>query len=266
MPEQAVIARAGVHMWEEPVISGTRGSGTIFFSGCNLHCTYCQNAEISLTGRGKQVTAARLGEIIGELESQGVHNINFVTPSHYTRIIAQVLQTAPSVPVVYNSGGYDSACALKALRGKINIYMPDMKYALSTPARLYSRAGDYFKVACAAIDEMYAQTGDYVINDDGIMRSGLLVRHLILPGNIDNTKRVIDWFAARFKPGQALFSLMSQYTPMPGTAQPLNRKITAAEYRSAAEYLFNSGIEDGFIQELSSAGEEYIPDFDLSGV
>ena len=232
MPAAPVVARAGLHHWEEPVISGTRGSGAVFFSGCNLRCVFCQNHSISAEGVGKRITTARLREIFEELIAQGAHNINLVTPTHFVPWILPALEPPLPVPVVYNCGGYESLGTLRTLEGRVQIYLPDLKYAMEEPARALSAAPDYFPVAAAAIREMVCQTGPYVI-ENGLLRRGVL---------------------------------MSQYTPQPGAQGALRRHVTRAEYRAAAEYMENCGITDGFTQERTSAREEYTPDFDLTGV
>ena len=266
MGENPVIARADLHFWEEPPISGNKGSGTVFFSGCNLQCVYCQNVKISRGKFGKEITVEELKEIYKELISKGAHNINLVTATHFADAVIKSLDTPLSVPVVYNCGGYESIETLRKLDGKINIYLPDMKYADNDLAIKYSKAPDYFEIAQKAILEMYRQTGDYVLDENGIMQSGVIIRHLILPNHLDNTKRVIDWVKNTFKSGQVMFSLMSQFTPMDGCNTPLlDRRLTQNEYDEIEEYLFDSGIEDGFMQELSSAKEEYIPPFNLGG-
>lgn len=261
------IARAALHFWEEPPISGENGSGTVFFSGCNLGCIFCQNKKISRGRFGKTVTPERLREIYEELINKGAHNINLVTPTHFADAVLASLEPKLSVPVVYNCGGYESVETLKRFEGKIQIYLPDMKYSDNALAKKYSAAPDYFETAKAAVKEMYRQTGKYDIGDDGIMKKGVIIRHLILPGQLENTKKVIDWVKNEFAPGEVLFSLMSQFTPVEGcNTDELYRRLTKDEYSEIADYLFESGIEDGFMQELSSAKEEYIPPFDLEGV
>lgn len=261
------IARAALHFWEEPPISGENGSGTVFFSGCNLGCIFCQNKKISRGRFGKTVTPERLREIYEELINKGAHNINLVTPTHFADAVLASLEPKLSVPVVYNCGGYESVETLKRFEGKIQIYLPDIKYSDNVLAKKYSAAPDYFETAKAAVKEMYRQTGKYDIGDDGIMKKGVIIRHLILPGQLENTKKVIDWVKNEFAPGEVLFSLMSQFTPVEGcNTDELYRRLTKDEYSEIADYLFESGIEDGFMQELSSAKEEYIPPFDLDGV
>ena len=265
MPAGLRVARAALHLWEEPPLSGTRGSGTVFFSGCTLRCCYCQNREISAGGFGRAVTTGRLREIFEELIAQGAHNINLVTPTHFLPWILPALEPRLPVPVVYNCGGYESVETLRLLEGKVDVYLPDLKYADAALAARLSAAPDYFPAATAAIREMFRQTGPYVM-EDGLLKRGVMIRHLVLPGQLDNTRRCIDWVAQTFSPGQVLFSLMSQYTPQPGSEGPLGRHVTAGEYRSAVDYMKNCGITDGFTQERTAAREEYTPPFDLTGV
>ena len=263
-----IVARARLHMWEEPIISGTKGSGTVFFSGCNLHCVFCQNYDISHNGFGKEITIARLKEIYHELIAKGAHNINLVTPTHFTEAVLKSLDEPLPVPVVYNTSGFETQDTLRRLKGKVQIYLPDLKYSDDIAAIKYSNAPSYFRTATEAIKEMYRQVGDYHIGDDGIMTKGVIIRHLIMPGMLDNSKRVIDWVASTFKPGQVMFSLMHQYVPCGRAADypEINRKVTDAEYKELENYLMASTIEDGFVQEGDSACEDFIPCFDGSGV
>lgn len=264
MGENPVIARADLHFWEEPPISGDRGSGTVFFSGCNLQCIFCQNEKISRGKFGKEITVEELKEIYKELINKGAHNINLVTGTHFIDAISRSLDSPLPVPVVYNCGGYESIESLKRLEGKIQIYLPDLKYSDNELAKRYSGAPDYFNIATSAIREMYRQVGDYDIDNDGIMKKGVIIRHMILPGQLENTKRIINWVRDNFTEGQVLFSLMSQFTPIEScNTDSLGRRLTQEEYDEIEAYLFDSGIEDGFMQELSSAKEEYIPPFDL---
>ena len=263
-----IVARAGLHMWEEPVISGTKGSCTVFFSGCNLHCVFCQNYDISCKGFGKEITIERLKEIYHELIAQGAHNINLVTPTHFTEAVLQSLDEPLPVPVVYNTSGFETQDTLRRLKGKVQIYLPDLKYSDDMAAIKYSNAPYYFRIATEAIKEMYNQVGDYHIDDNGIMTKGVIIRHLIMPGMPDNTKRIIDWVAANFKPGQVMFSLMHQYVPC-GRANEypeINRKVTDEEYKELESYLLQSTIEDGFVQEGDAACKDFIPCFDGTGV
>ncbi|MCR5041319.1 MAG: radical SAM protein [Clostridia bacterium] len=260
-----VVAAYKLHFGEEPCISPPgSASGTVFFSGCSLRCIFCQNAEISLSEKGVPTGVRRLREMFDELVDMGAANINLVTADHYIPAIAEALTEKPPVPVVFNCSGYEKPETLRLLEGRVDIYMPDVKYSLPGPAYRYSRAGDYPAVARAAVAEMYRQTGDYETDEDGVMRKGVLVRHLILPGNVNNSFGVIDWFARTFRPGQALFSLMAQYTPMRGDFPypELCRRVTREEYDAVCERLFAAGIEDGFVQEPDAAGKEFIPEFD----
>ena len=258
-----IVARAGLHMWEEPVISGTKGSGTVFFSGCNLHCVFCQNYDISCKGFGKEITVERLKEIYHELIAQGAHNINLVTEA-----VLQSLDKPLPVPVVYNTSGFETQDTLRRLKGKVQIYLPDLKYSDDMAAIKYINAPYYFRIATEAIKEMYNQVGDYHIDDNGIMTKGVIIRHLIMPGMPDNTKRIIDWVAANFKPGQVMFSLMHQYVPCGRAAEypEINRKVTDEEYKELENYLLQSSIEDGFVQEGDAACKDFIPCFDGTGV
>ncbi len=263
-----VVARAALHQWEEPCISGTKGSGTVFFSGCNLHCVFCQNYDISSRFQGREIDAGRLREIYFELIGQGAHNINLVTPTHFSDAILESLAEPLPVPVVWNSNGYDTPENLRRLEGKVQVYLPDLKYSGNALAMRYSHAPDYVEAAKAGILEMFRQRGPYVIGEGGLMSSGVVIRHLILPNHVENTLRVIDWVAEQFRPGDILFSLMRQYIPC-GRANEfpeLSRKVSDEEYERVEDYLFDSGIEDGFVQEEESASTDFIPGFDGTGV
>lgn len=265
-PMLPVAAKAMLHQWEEPCLVGEHGAGCVFFSGCNLRCCFCQNGSISQGTVGKPITGERLREIFRELISQGAACLDLVTPTHFTPVILEALgEEAWPVPVVWNCGGYEKPETLKALEGKVQVYLPDLKYALPGPAKKYSAAEDYFEWASKAILEMFRQTGPYRL-ENGQLKSGVLIRHLLLPGELENTRRVIDWVAETFRPREVLFSLMSQYTPQPGAEGNLARQVTKAEYRAAVAYMENCGITDGFTQERTSAREEYTPEFDLSGI
>ena len=268
MPAGLVVARAMLHQWEEPCLSGTLGAGCIFFSGCNLGCVFCQNGKISHENFGKTITPDRLREIMDELIAQGAHCIDLVSPTQFTPWILPALEKPLPVPVVWNCGGYERVETLRTLEGKVQIYLPDLKYALDFPARELSKAEDYFPVAAAAIDEMLRQVGPYKIGDDGLMKSGVIIRHLVLPGQLENTRRVIEWVSRTFLPGEVLFSLMAQYTPC-GEADKfpnLRRGISDEEWAQALAWLDESDIADGFVQERSAAGTDMIPDFDGTGV
>ena len=266
MPEAPVVARAALHQWEEPPISGTRGSGTVFFSGCSLGCVFCQNEKISRQDFGKPITVERLREIFFELIGQGAHNINLVNPTHYAHVALQTLADPLPVPVVWNSGGYDRVETLRALEGKVQIYLPDLKYTRADTAARYSGAADYPETAKRAILEMVRQTGPCRM-EDGLLKRGVVIRHLLLPGRLAEAKEVMDWVAQRFEPGQVLFSLMSQYLPLGRAAEvpEINRRVRPSEARAAQAYMAALGLE-GFAQEAESAQTEYIPPFDLTGV
>ena len=267
MPGQVHAARAGVHYWEEPVISGSFGSGAVFFSGCTLKCAFCQNYDISQENFGKPMTSAELRAAFERLIDEGVQNINLVTPTHFLPDILPALEPKLPVPVVYNCGGYESVETLRQLEGKIDVYLPDFKYSDNALAKRLSSAPDYFETASAAILEMYRQVGKPVIEDDE-MKRGVLVRHLVLPGCVDNSLGVLDWVAEHFRSGEILFSLMSQYVPMGRAAEmpPFDRRITELEYDSVLSYMMLLGIEDGYTQDFSSAERGYTPSFDLTGL
>ena len=266
MPAWPVAARAMLHQWEEPCLVGSHGAGAVFFSGCNLRCKFCQNGIISQEGYGKPITPGRLREIFCELVEAGASCLDLVTPTQFTDSVLEALGDTPwPVPVVWNCGGYESVETLRRLEGRVQVYLPDFKYALSAPAREYSAAEDYPEIAEAAILEMFRQTGPYK-EENGQLKSGVLIRHLVLPGELENTKAVIDWVSGTFRPGDVLFSLMSQYTPQPGAVGKLARRLTPAEYRAAERYMADCGISNGFTQERTSAKEEYTPDFHLQGI
>ena len=259
------LARAAVHYWEEPAIAGSFGAGAVFFSGCTLGCTYCQNETISHGGFGKDLSLARLRETFLRLIDEGVQCIDLVTPTQFLPSIIPALTPKLPVPVVYNCGGYESVETLRELEGLIDVYLPDFKYADAALAARLSRAPDYPAVAEAAIAEMFRQTGPVQL-EDGILTRGVLVRHLILPGEIDNSLGVLDAISRRFRPGDILFSLMAQYTPMPGAQGDLARPITREEYDAVLSYLWLCGIQDGYTQDFQAASAEYIPDWDLTGL
>lgn len=264
-----VVARAALHYWEEPCISGTRGSGAVFFSGCSLRCVYCQNYAISERRFGKRLSIEELAGLYRRLEEQGAHNINLVTADHFIPAVVQSLRLyRPRVPVVYNCSGYESAQMLAALNGLVDIYLPDFKYADEAVAARYSNAPDYFSVATEAIQEMIRQTGRPVFDDEGLLRKGTLVRHLILPGHTRNSIGVLRWLAEHVR-DEVLVSLMGQFLPQgkvnSQTFSELNRRITKREYQKVEKALFDLRLE-GFVQDLASAQEQYIPSFQLEGV
>lgn len=262
------VARAALHAWEEPPISGTRGSGAIFFSGCSLSCVFCQNREISRGRFGIPVSADRLCEVMLELSLRGAHNINFVTPTHFIPSVREAIISARArgldIPIVYNTGSYDSVSALRTLDGLVDIYLPDLKYYTARSARL-SSAHDYPEVARAAIGEMVRQTGPAVFDSEGIMMRGTLVRILLLPGHVAEAKLSLKYIHDTYR-DDVFISLMSQYTPMPGMKSPLDRAVTREEYRQLVDYAERLGVKNCFIQELTSSGECFIPDFDGTGI
>ena len=254
------VARAALHFFEEPPVSGSCGSGAVFFCGCNLQCVYCQNAAISRANVGKMCDEQQLVEIFDKLEEQGAHNINLVTAGHFSPAVARALKIKKrGVPVIYNCGGYESIETLKMLEGLIDVYLPDYKYGIANVAEKYSDAADYPAVAGAAIEEMFSQVGEPVINN-GLIKKGLIVRHLVLPKNRENTRAALDFVAAL--PKGVCLSLMAQFTPVVGEGE-LSRRITQREYDHACEYALNLGLTNVFVQQLSSAEEEYIPNWDM---
>ena len=267
MPDKLYAARASAHYWEEPVISGSFGSGAIFFSGCTLRCAFCQNYTISDEHFGRERTPQALRAAMERLIDEGVQNINLVTPTHFLPSILPALEPKLPVPVVYNCGGYESVETLRRLEGEIDVYLPDFKYSDNALAKRLSAAPDYYETAAAAILEMYRQVGRPVIEDEQMTR-GVLLRHLVLPGFVDNSLGVLDWIGENFRSVDILVSLMSQYVPM-GKAKampPLDRRITETEYDAVLSYMELLGIEDGFTQDFSAATSDYTPEFDLTGL
>ncbi len=267
MPSAPVLARAALHFGEEPCISGTSGSGTVFFSGCSLRCCFCQNHRISHENYGEAVTVERLAAIFRELEEQGAHNINLVNPTHYAVAIRQALSLyRPRVPVVYNSSGYERVETLRALDGLIDVYLPDLKYVSSALSAALSGAADYFSRASAAILEMARQTGPMTLDNAGLAQRGTMVRHLVLPAHTHDSLAVLDWLAAHKE--EVWVSLLFQYTPVvPCPDHPeLNRTLTARECAKVWNAMVERGITEGYVQDRKSAGAQYIPSFDLTGV
>ena len=264
-------ARAALHMWEEPCISGKSGSGAVFFGGCPLRCVYCQNREIAKAAAGKEITWERLSEIFLELAGKGAANINLVTPTHYTPEIVRAVERARgeglSIPVVYNCGGYEKVETLRMLEGIVDVYLTDFKYMESDLAGKYSHAPDYPEVAKAALEEMMRQAGEACFDEEGMMKKGVIVRHLLLPGHLKNGKSVVEYVYETYG-DRVYLSLMNQYTPLPGLeAYPeLNRKVTKREYERLVDYALSIGLENGFIQEGETAKESFIPAFDGEGV
>lgn len=274
MPDTVKISRAALHMWEEPCISGEKGSGTVFFSGCNMKCVFCQNKEISTGGFGKEITVERLARIFLELQEKGALNINLVTPTHYTMQIIQAVKLAKSMglklPIVYNTSSYEKVETIKLLADTVDIWLPDFKYTDNAAASRYSKAADYVEYAKAAIDEMVRQQPQPVFDDEGIMQKGVIVRHLVLPGQVQAAKNAVEYLYNRY--GDNIFiSIMSQYTPVIDTETAkeypeLARKLTEREYDSVVDYAIELGVENAFIQEGDVAEESFIPAFDGTGV
>ena len=266
-----VAARAALHFWEEPCISGTRGSGTIFFSGCNLRCCYCQNHAISLGGFGKEITAGRLAEMMLSLQAQGAHNINLVTATPHLPRVLEVLELVKpqlTIPVVYNTGGYETIEAVRTLKGHVDVFLPDLKYYSAELATRYSSAPDYFEAASAAIAEMIAQTGAPQFDAEGLLQKGVVIRHLVLPGSRKDSFAVLRWIAQNLPAGQFLLSLMRQYTPTGISPEypELGRKVTSFEYESVVDEAMRLGLTQGFTQRGGSAEKHYTPPFDLEGI
>lgn len=263
------LARAALHHWEEPCISGTYGSGAVFFSGCSMCCCYCQNAQISAENFGKEVDVERLAEIFLNLQEEGAHNLNLVSGSHYTPWVIEALKRvrpALHIPVVWNSSGYERVETLRALEGYVQIYLPDFKYADDHRAETYSKVKNYFSVTSQAIQEMFRQVGKPVFQGD-LLEQGLVIRHLVLPGGMKDSMAVLDWLAEAFGEGEFLLSLMSQYTPAyyKGEYKELTRRVSTYEYNRVLSHAQKLGLS-GFMQERDAAKEEYTPPFNLEGI
>ena len=271
VPNHIKVARAALHFWEEPCISGEEGSGTVFFSGCNLRCVYCQNRKIAEGVYGKEITVDRLAAIFLELQEKGANNINLVTPSHYVFEIVKALKMAKaqglSVPVVYNSSAYEKVESLSLLEGYVDVYLPDFKYMDALLSKKYSGAKDYSDVAKEALKEMVRQVGEARFDERGILTNGVVVRHLVLPGYTEDSKKIIKYLYETY--GNHIYiSILSQFTPLNGLKEypELNRKLTEEEYDEVVDYAIEIGVENGFIQEGDVAEESFIPDFDGQGV
>lgn len=258
-PDRAVVAKTMLHMWEEPALAGSGGSGAIFFGGCTLGCKYCQNMAISGSPVGKTMDAQKLRQAMEQLIAQGAENIDLVTPTHYLPTVLPALQPKLSVPVVYNCGGYERVETLRSLEGLVDIYLPDLKYADNALAEKLSGAADYFEIATKAIREMVRQTGPVVFDGEKV-KKGVIVRHLILPGCVENSLKVLDWLGDTFRPGEILVSLMRQYTPMGKLPSPFDRRVTEEEYDAVLSWMYLNDLE-GFTQEAESAQDLFIPDF-----
>ncbi len=258
-PDGALVAKTMLHKWEEPVLAGAGGSGAVFFGGCTLGCRYCQNGAISTGPVGRAVDSTRLRGIFGELIAQGAENIDLVTPTHFLPTILPALTPKLPVPVVYNCGGYERVESLQALEGLVDIYLPDLKYGDNALAARLSGAGDYFQVATQAIREMARQVGSPAFAGERLQK-GVVIRHLILPGQVENSLRVLDWIGETFAPGQVLVSLMRQYTPMGGLPAPFDRRVTEEEYQAVLSWMYLNDLQ-GFTQEEGAADTAFIPDF-----
>jgi len=271
MDSRIYAARAALHMWEEPCISGGKGSGAVFFSGCGLRCIFCQNREIAIGKDGKEISVEKLGEIFLNLEKQGAANINLVTGAHYVPQIREALGIAKekglSVPVVYNSSGYEKVETLKLLEGYVDVYLPDFKYMEASLAEAFSNAPDYPERAKEAIEEMVRQTGNCVFNEEGYIEKGTIVRHLILPGHTVNSKKVLDYLHDKYE-NKIFISIMNQYTPVyeQKIYKELNRKVTEREYKKVLDHALEIGVENGFWQTGDTAKESFIPAFDYEGL
>lgn len=267
-PLKFKIARAGLHFWEEPPISGEKGSGTVFFSGCNLGCVYCQNYEISHENSGKMISDERLLEIFGELKDKGAHNINLVNPTHYAERLAELLPSwKKKLPVVYNSSGYERVETLKKLEGKVDIYLPDLKYISAEKSQKYSCAENYFDFASKALIEMKKQCEENIYDENGIMQKGMIVRHLILPKNTNQSIEILKWIYNNLG-AETQVSLMAQYTPYGKIENypELQRRITEREYDKVLSFAIGMGFKNIFTQDFESSSKDFIPDFDLTGV
>lgn len=263
------IALASLHMFEEPCISGTNGSGTVFFTNCNLNCIYCQNYEISQGGKGKEITVQNLSDIFVKQQEKGAHNINLVTPTMYVYQIIEAIKLARKnglkIPIIYNSNGYENVETIKMLNGYIDVYLPDLKYYTNELSKKYSNVDNYFEVATNAIKEMYSQVGNAVFDDNGIIQKGVIIRHLVLPNHIQNTKNILKWINENL-PKDIYVSVMAQYFPTYKAKNDslINRKLNKKEYKEVLNYLYSLDLQNGYIQELGSHEEEYVPNFNLT--
>ena len=263
------IALASLHMFEEPCISGANGSGTVFFTNCNLNCIYCQNYEISQGGKGKEITIQTLADIFIKQQEKGAHNINLVTPTMYVYQIIEAIKIARKnglkIPIIYNSNGYENIETIKMLNGYIDVYLPDLKYYTNELSKKYSNVDNYFEVATNAIKEMYSQVGNAIFDDNAIIQKGVIIRHLVLPNHIQNTKNILKWINENL-PKDIYVSVMAQYFPTYKAKSDslINRKLNKKEYKEVLNYLYSLDLQNGYIQELGSHEEEYVPDFNLT--
>ena len=263
------VALASLHMFEEPCISGTNGSGTVFFSNCNLNCIYCQNYEISQLGKGKEVSIKELAGIFIQQQEKGAHNINLVTPTMYVYQIIDAIKIAKEnglkIPIIYNSNGFENVETIKLLNGYIDVYLPDLKYYTNELSKKYSNVDNYFEYSTKAIQEMYKQVGNAAFNKDGLITKGVIIRHLVLPNHIQNTKNILKWISNNM-PKDIYVSIMAQYFPTYKAKEDnlINRKLTNKEYKEVVNYLYSLDLKNGYIQELGKHEEEYVPNFNLS--
>ena len=269
MPSDVYVSRAALHMWEEPIISGTRGSGTIFFSGCSLKCVFCQNRKISRGRVGETVSVSRLSQMMLDLEKEGAHNINLVTPTHYIPSVREAILLAKNrgltIPIVYNTSSFDTPEALAQLEQLVDIYLPDFKYFTSKSAAELSAAPAYPEAARLAIAEMFRQVGAPIFTDDGMLKRGVVVRILLLPGHVAEAKLILKYLYDTY--GDKIYvSLMSQYTPMDDMPRPLDRRVTHEEYGQLIDYACRLGVKNAFVQEGSAASESFIPDFNVDDI
>lgn len=271
MTKDLIVARASLHFWEEPIISGTRGSGTVFFSGCNLKCVFCQNFNISSNNFGKKISINRLSEIFLELQEQGANNINLVTPTHFVPQIIEALQIAKvnglSIPIVYNSSGYETVDTIKLLKGYIDVYLPDFKYFNNKYALKYSKCTNYFEYATSAIKEMINQVGRPKFDKDGMLVKGVIVRHMMLPGLLEDSKKIIHYLVNNYN-NDIFISIMNQYTPTNNlnNYKEIDKTVSSNEYEELINYAIDLGIKNGFMQEGETQTTSFIPDFDTTGV
>ena len=271
MTNQLMIARASLHYWEEPIISGEKGSGTVFFSGCNLKCVFCQNYQISNNNFGKPISIHRLSEIFLELQEKGANNINLVTPTHFVPLIIEALKIAKAkglnIPIVYNSSGYENVETIKLLKGYIDIYLPDFKYYDNKYANKYSKCNNYFEAVTSSLNEMIKQVGKPVFNEEGILTKGIIVRHMMIPGLLNDSKKIIHYLVDNYN-DDIFISIMNQYTPTNNLTnyQEINKTVNDSEYDELINYAIDLGIKNGFMQEGETQKTSFIPEFDTTGV
>ena len=271
MTNQLMVARAALHYWEEPIISGEKGSGTVFFSGCNLKCVFCQNYQISNNNFGKPISIHRLSEIFLELQEKEANNINLVTPTHFVPLIIEALKIAKAkgfnIPIVYNSSGYENVETIKLLKGYIDIYLPDFKYYDNKYANKYSKCNNYFEAVTSSLNEMIKQVGKPVFNEEGILTKGIIVRHMMIPGLLNDSKKIIHYLVDNYN-DDIFISIMNQYTPTNNLTnyQEINKTVNDSEYDELINYAIDLGIKNGFMQEGETQKTSFIPEFDTTGV